>query len=84
MKSLLQKVIRHNFPAEEHIVHAVGYGSAVFKQANYNVDTPDQVIDVLMVVDNAKEFHEKNFKHNYSHYSGWSKRLPLSVTSEFV
>ena len=37
-----------------------------------------------MIVDNAKEFHDKNFKHNYSHYSGWSKRLPLSFTSDFV
>ena len=65
-------------------MHAFGYGSAVFKQANYNVDTPDQVIDVILVVDDSTQFHSKNFKANSGHYSGWTKRLPLSITSELV
>ena len=83
MKPFLSNVLKHNF-ASEHIVHAFGYGSAVFKQANYNIDTPNQVIDLLLVVDDPQAFHAKNFKSNYNHYSGLSKRLPLSVTSSFV
>ena len=84
MKPFLSKLLKYNFPANEHICHAFGYGSAVFKQANYNIEAADQVIDLLLVVDSAKEFHEKNFSHNYGHYSGLPKRLPLGFTSEFV
>lgn len=83
MKPFLKQIIQHNF-AHEHIKYAFGYGSAVFKQANYNQDAPSQVIDMIFVVDDAHQFHSKNFKMNYKHYSGWSKRLPLSVTTSFV
>ena len=76
--------MKYNFPASEHICHAFGYGSAVFKQANYNLKAADQVIDLILIVDSAEEFHEKNFGHNYKHYSGLSKRLPLGVTSGAV
>lgn len=84
MKSFLSKLLKYNFPANEHICHAFGYGSAVFKQANYNMEAADQVIDLILVVDSAEEFHKKNFSHNYKHYSGLSKRLPLGFTSKFV
>lgn len=31
------------------------------------------------------EFHSKNMSgDNYSHYSYWAKRMPLSVTNELV
>ena len=56
MKPFLQELIKVNFPSQ-HVVHAFGYGSAVFKQANYNVKTPDQVIDVILVVDDTDQFH---------------------------
>ena len=36
------------------------------------------------MVDDVEEFHKENFDRNNKHYSGFSKRLPLSVTSNFV
>jgi mitochondrial translocator assembly and maintenance protein 41 len=42
------------------------------------------VIDLIFVVDSAEEFHKSNFDRNYSHYGGFSKRLPLSVTYDGV
>ena len=35
---------------------------------------------MILIVDSVEEFHRENFKRNYKHYSGLSKRLPLSVT----
>ena len=39
---------------------------------------------MILIVDDAEQFHEANFDRNYKHYSGFPKRLPLSVTSNFV
>tara|TARA_B110000285_G_C14939267_1_gene521183 strand:+ start:620 stop:886 length:267 start_codon:yes stop_codon:yes gene_type:complete len=39
---------------------------------------------LILIVDDAEEFHKENFDQNNKHYSGFSKRLPLSVTSNFV
>ena len=83
MERFLRKLIQHNFPADT-ISHAFGYGSAVFQQANYNIDKPNQVIDLIFIVNDTHEFHKGNFSFNYSHYSGIPKRLPLGVTSNFV
>ena len=83
MKPFLNTLIKHNFPSS-NIVHAFGYGSAVFQQANYQIDVPNQVIDVILVVDSAEEFHKTNFDINYKHYSAFPKRLPLGFTSQFV
>ncbi len=61
--------------------HAFGYGSAVFSQARYKQQKKDQVVDMILVVDDTTLFHEENLSLNYSHYSGWAKRLPTTVTS---
>ena len=34
MKDFLKTIVKHNFP-QERVKFALGYGSAVFKQANY-------------------------------------------------
>lgn len=79
MKPFLNQLIKNHFP-HQHIKYAVGYGSGVFKQANYG---PQQkcVIDMLLFVDDSRQFHEANMAQNYKHYSYLSKRLPLDATN---
>ncbi len=47
---------------------------------NINEMQRDQVIDVILVVDDTRRFHELNMDMNPRHYSGFTKRLPLSTT----
>ena len=84
MRPLLRTLVERHFP-KEHVKYAIGYGSAVFKQANYEQSNAEQVIDILLVVDDTMEFHTKNMSgSNYGHYSYWAKRMPLSVTNQLV
>ncbi len=52
MKNFLNTLVKHNFPAVR-VKYAFGYGSAVFKQANYHLDDKDQVIDCILIVDDT-------------------------------
>ena len=84
MKGLLRTLVENGFP-REHVKYGIGYGSAVFKQANYEQSNAEQVIDILLVVDDTQEFHSKNMSaDNYKHYSYWAKRMPLTVTNNLV
>ena len=84
MKPLLRTLIEGHFP-KEHVKCAIGYGSAVFKQANYEQSNRDQVIDILLIVDDTEAFHKKNMdSQNYRHYSYWAKRMPIQVTNNLV
>lgn len=76
---MLEELVRSNFPIE-HIRYALGYGSAVFKQANYDQQNKDQVIDMIFVVDDTFAFHSKNLKANHKHYSWFATRLPPGMT----
>ena len=53
MKPLLTNLVHNHFP-KEHVKYAIGYGSSVFKQANYQQDNKDQVIDMLLIVDDTE------------------------------
>ncbi len=79
MKDFLSQLVKSNFPAKR-VKFALGYGSAVFKQANYHMDDKEQVIDCILMVDDTYKFHEENMSLNYGHYSYYTKRLPVSVT----
>ena len=50
------------------VVAAYGYGSGVFKQAGYTSKDKPQ-IDLILIVDDLKEWHKKNFKLNRKDYS---------------
>lgn len=47
-----------------------GYGSGVFEQASYHKKKTRPQIDLIYVVDNARDFHEQNLKQHNLHYSG--------------
>lgn len=72
MRDLLSKLVLTRFPP---VKYGIGYGSAVFKQANYQA--PDLVVDMILVVEDTKLFHKQNMMINYVHYSYLPKRLPL-------
>ena len=80
MKDFLGSLVKHNFPTQ-HIKYACGYGSAVFKQANYQQDDKEQVIDALFVVEDSHAFHKENMRQNSGHYSFYTKRVPVGVTN---
>jgi Phosphatidate cytidylyltransferase, mitochondrial len=80
MKEFLSTLVHKNFPSQ-HIKYAFGYGSAVFKQANYHQADKQQVIDAILIVDDTQKFHEQNMDMNGRHYSYYTKRLPTSVTN---
>lgn len=52
MKTFLNDLIHNNFPFQR-VKYAVGYGSGVFKQANYG-SQQKCVIDMLLFVDDSR------------------------------
>lgn len=46
------------------------YGSAAFPQTGYNYSKETPMIDLIFVVEDYCEWHQKNFEKNRSHYSG--------------
>jgi translocator assembly and maintenance protein 41 len=49
------------------VIGAYGYGSGVFKQSGYTEKDKPQ-IDLILVVDNLKEWHNENMKLNSKDY----------------
>ena len=47
---------------------AYGYGSGVFKQNNYNGEVNPQ-IDLILIVEDMKEWHKENIEKNPTDYS---------------
>lgn len=50
------------------VVGAYGYGSGIFKQSGYTKKDKPQ-LDLILVVDNLKEWHKENIKLNPKDYS---------------
>lgn len=65
-KTVFKEIVKRKFP---EVGLVVGYGSGVFPQANV---AKHNMIDLLMVVKDRREFHKENIKRNKSHYSGLS------------
>ena len=61
----LTQLIHANFPPSEL---CFAYGSGVFPQKNNNA-APDTMTDVIFVVRNSLDWHEKNLKQNPKHYA---------------
>jgi translocator assembly and maintenance protein 41 len=80
MKQYLNKVVQTAFPSE-HVKFVFGYGSGVFKQANYNIKQGDLVLDIVMAVDDTSAFHKKNMARSPTHYSGLAKTFGPKITN---
>ena len=68
-QNALRKVVDH-FP-QSSLVYALGYGSGVFSQTLN--EKHEGMLDIILVVDDANDFHEENMDRNPSHYPSWLK-----------
>ncbi len=68
----MNKNIEEFINKRPEVVAAYGYGSGVFKQAGYTSKDKPQ-IDLILIVDDLKEWHKKNFKLNKKDYSLFGK-----------
>lgn len=59
------------------VIGAFGYGSGVFKQIGYN-DNDKVQIDLILIVEDIKDWHKKNIKLNPNDYSFVGKRFLLN------
>jgi len=59
------------------VIGAFGYGSGVFKQIGYN-DSDKVQIDLILIVDNLKDWHKQNIKLNHKDYSIIGKKFLLN------
>ena len=65
------------------VVAAYAYGSGVFKQTNNNPNKKTQ-IDLILVVDNLKDWHQKNMKLNKHDYSLMGKEFFKYASEDVV
>lgn len=64
-------------------VASFGYGSGVFKQLGYNSNDKVQ-IDLILVVNDIKKWHEENMKKNPKDYSFIGRKFFLSANSNEI
>lgn len=76
-QNALRKVIDH-FP-QHSLVYAFGYGSGVFSQSLN--DKHEGMLDIILVVDDANQFHQENMIQNPSHYPSWLKMTGAGMAS---
>ena len=78
----LQQLLEQSLPLDE-IVHCLAYGSGVFAQQSSN--SAANVVDLIVVVRDAHQFHRANVSQNPTHYAGspllWSRDPARCITS---
>jgi len=70
----LKKIIEENFKMSQGIICAVAYGSSAIPQKN----NPGKMLDLILVVNDNKAFHQENLVINNSHYSFLNRSLKWS------
>ena len=70
----IREEIVSRFP-QENLVHCFGYGSGVFSQSLSNNDkgvtSIAGMLDLILVVDDTREFHRANLQRFPHHYAPW-------------
>lgn len=69
-EDVIRDEIISQFP-QDHLVHCFGYGSGVFSQNLANDTHAAGMLDLILVVENTKEFHQKNLLRFPHHYAPW-------------
>jgi mitochondrial translocator assembly and maintenance protein 41 len=64
------RVIIERFP-QENLVYAFGYGSGVFSQSLTDPTVKGNMLDIILVVDDAEAFHRENMRRHPGHYASW-------------
>lgn len=77
----LQRLLEQSLPLDD-IVHCFAYGSGVFSQ---QTNATTNVVDLIVVVRDAYQFHRTNLLQNPAHYAGsplmWCRDPASSITS---
>lgn len=80
-KRLLEEFVRSR-ENEVPTIAAYGYGSGVFKQKGN--DTKNSMIDTILIVEDAKEWHKENKKKHQNDYSASAKILLGRINFERI
>jgi translocator assembly and maintenance protein 41 len=78
-QSALTKIIQQ-FPNED-LVHAFGYGSGVFSQNISDSAAKGGMLDIILVVKDAENFHRNNLQIHPHHYATWLRASGASTAS---
>jgi len=74
------------FP-QENLVHCFGYGSGVFSQSLSNDDAAARsssgMLDLILVVDDTREFHRANLQRFPHHYAPWLRYGGPDLATKF-
>lgn len=71
----LETIIKQNFP-QAGVPIAFGYGSKVIRQKG--VQSVNDLVDLIFVVDNPIQWHRENYEKNKQHYS-FLRHLPNNI-----
>mmetsp|Transcript_26449 Transcript_26449/g.58247 ORF Transcript_26449/g.58247 Transcript_26449/m.58247 type:complete len:375 (+) Transcript_26449:285-1409(+) len=69
----IREEIVSRFP-QDHLVHCFGYGSGVFSQSLSNDTSSAGMLDLILVVDDTREFHKANLNRFPHHYAPWVRK----------
>ena len=68
------------FPQDE-IVYAFGYGSGVFSQHLSTSNSKGGILDIILVVKDAVNFHNENLQRHPHHYASWLRASGASTAA---
>jgi translocator assembly and maintenance protein 41 len=77
--SALTSIVQQ-FPNED-LVHAFGYGSGVFSQNLSDPAARGGMLDIILVVKDAENFHRNNLQIHPHHYATWLRASGASTAS---
>jgi translocator assembly and maintenance protein 41 len=78
-RTALSKIV-DVFP-QENLTYAFGYGSGVFSQSLLD-EKHEGMLDIILVVDDAKKFHAENIDCHSHHYAPWLRYSGSKIANQ--